>query len=46
MEDKDIITCKDCAYSFDEVNSDTTVHCCKHKKSMFHGDTCEDARDN
>lgn len=43
MEEK--ITCKDCVYSFDELNVKDIVHCCKHKKSMFHGDTCDDARD-
>lgn len=45
MEDKDIITCEECVYSFDEVKSPDNVHCCKHKKSVFHLDTCDDARD-
>lgn len=39
------ITCKDCAYSFDEVNSDNTVHCCKHKKTMLYTDFCNEGKE-
>lgn len=40
-----VVTCKNCAYSFDEVNSETTVHCCRHKKTMNNTDTCEDGKE-
>ena len=40
----EIVTCKECVYSFDEVDSQNKVHCCRHKKSMENTNTCEDGR--